>query len=418
MLRFTTRWISFILVFCLLTAVASAHANLLTMSPGSGEIVNKNPDRITLTFSEPLELEAVELKVKDWKGHPIPLSDLKLTPGNTKQISAALPDLPEGTYTVHWSVLSEDGHPVTDSYSFSIGKETPVDQLPTKDASGGLSDSLIIILRYLVEGILLLGGGLYWISLLAEKRGFSGWEQILKRGSGMGLGTLAIGTIALWFCYTASLPESFFSSIFQKGNWSLLSQIPFVGMLAVHSLLLLLLAVPQMGASWYLLIWALLIGSLAFGGHAWGIEPRWLSLTSRMLHVFALAAWLGSLSYLGLALYWEKHNKKQIDRLRLRPFFVRIAMASAGLTMISGIVMVTIQTGWEAVLGASLTWSVLLWLKIGLLLFMLILAFQHTLQWKRDGQAVSQALLRWEWIAGILAVLAGIWMSQSNYPIP
>lgn len=47
-----------------------------------------------------------------------------LQPGDASQVNAQLPaDLAEGTYSVIVAVVSEDGHPVEERLTFSIGQK-------------------------------------------------------------------------------------------------------------------------------------------------------------------------------------------------------------------------------------------------------------------------------------------------------
>ncbi|MFX4631768.1 hypothetical protein ABTB56_19855, partial [Acinetobacter baumannii] len=64
---------------------------------------------------------------------------------------------------------------------------------------------------------------------------------------------------------------------------------------------------------------------------------------------------------------------------------------------------------------SSLAWSYLLYAKIVSVCIMLALAYRQTKRWRANG-SLRMKWLRWEIIFGIVAVLAGLWMSQTNYP--
>ncbi|BCJ88193.1 copper resistance CopC/CopD family protein [Effusibacillus dendaii] len=308
MKRFSLWLISLGLLLCLFPSSAFAHANLITSSPESGEIVQQSPQKIIMDFSEPLELETVGLYLQDRTGKKIPVTELKLTPGNARELYAKLPPLAEGTYV-------------------------------------------------LVAGI------------------------------------LAVGFIVSGITYSTDLPNSFLGSVFGEGKWYLLKQAPLVAMLAVQLILLLLLAIPGMVESWYPILWGLLVCANELGGHAWGIEPLWLALASRALHLAALSLWLGALTYLGLTMIWKTIDGQNLDRQTFRPFFVQTAALSAIFTIGSGLFMMFLQTDWTTLTAALSSWTFLLVLKIVLVLAMLLLALRQTLQWRKDAPSLSQTLL-------------------------
>jgi copper transport protein len=415
--RYRIGWLSLLLVFCLGTTLASAHAALLRTTPSNGEVLKTAPHKIALEFSEPLEPDLIGLKLYGWNGEEIKIKGPKLTPGNASQMYAEVPGLSEGTYTVAWSVVSEDGHPVKGSYSFSIGKMTPGKiPAPGEHSYNGLT-ALLIVLRFLVEGIILLGGGLYWLAWYAAKRGFPAFTDILGKVRYYGWAILLIGSITEWFVYSATLPgESLLSSLF-RGRWELIGQSSFAMMLLVQFVLLFLLVIPGMVEGWYLFVWTLLISAFALGGHVWGTEPVWAAIMLRVLHLLAISIWLGGLTYLVLLLKWEKRSGREINRAAFHSFFVRMALIAACGTAVTGAGMATVQTGWSLfVQNEGRTWGVLLLLKVVLFCMMLAFALKQTLHWAKDGHSLLRDKLKWEWLIGIVIILAGVWMSQISYP--
>lgn len=99
--------------------MASAHASLVSSDPVNGSIVDELPDAVMLTFDEAVEEPAfVTVTAPDGKtydtGDPIVVD---------AQVSQPLSfGEDEGTYTVAFRVASFDGHPVTDTLTFSVGQ--------------------------------------------------------------------------------------------------------------------------------------------------------------------------------------------------------------------------------------------------------------------------------------------------------
>lgn len=421
-LRFPKRLVMFVmtLLFVLSMAtpiVAYAHATLVSTTPYEGDVEKTTPQVLRLEFNEPLEPDLIDLSLYDWNRHEIKMPKPQVTPDKPTEMFVKPPALPNGTYTVVWRVVSEDGHLVTGSYVFNVGVVsegfTPMSNLNSNLAR---LQNMLIGLRYLVEGIALLGGGLYWISLRAKRAGLPDFSESTGRLRRWGWVLLFLGSIAEWMTYSATLPGKGLTAAVLAGNWTMIAQSPFAEMVAVQLALLLLLVIPGMVRAWYGMNWALLVIAFAFGGHARSIEPMWLALSVRALHLLTISMWLGALSYLTLTFTYQDRHACEVDRTAFRPFFVRSVAIAAGMVAMTGIAMVTIQTDWTKLLG-GLLWGKLLIVKIILMMGMLLIALAQTLRWQKGEKLLSFTYLRIELLIGVLIVQAAVWMSQSPYPI-
>lgn len=110
---------------------AAAHDELLGTSPKADTAVAELPSDLVLTFSGVLmdEPGATEVVVTDAAGTdltdgPATLSGTKLTQALNTQ--AAHP----GAVTVRWRVVSSDGHPISNEYSFTYGDGSTVPNAP------------------------------------------------------------------------------------------------------------------------------------------------------------------------------------------------------------------------------------------------------------------------------------------------
>ncbi|HEU5223332.1 MAG TPA: copper resistance CopC family protein [Candidatus Lumbricidophila sp.] len=97
---------------------ASAHDELLSSSPASGEVLTQSPTALVLTFSEaPLETgNAAELR--DHTGALVAL-DAPVVDGSTVRIG--VPAALTGDYRLTWRVVSGDGHTVSGTIDFGVG---------------------------------------------------------------------------------------------------------------------------------------------------------------------------------------------------------------------------------------------------------------------------------------------------------
>jgi copper transport protein len=410
-------FLSFLFLILLGASNVSAHANLLTTSPHDGQVVPSAPDRITLDFGEDLESNLITLKLYDWNARQIDIKGPFISKGKPFEMYAQLPkDLQQGSYTVVWNVVSQDGHPVSGSYVFSIG-HVIIGNTVTVNSGQSLLQSLLVGFRYIVEGLILISAGAYWIAQFGTRRGFSDIQQLFpyKRLIWM---LLIIGTVYEWFTYSASLPGDGLTIELLSGRFPLIVQSRFATMLLAQFLLLILLSIPQMIEAWYAIMWALLVIVLALGGHAWGIKPIWLAVVIRSVHILSISAWMGALTYFGLLVFCQTKGKIELDWKGFRRFFVPIVSVASAFVLISGIVMIGQQTGYLALVQHPVTWTILLDLKILLFLVMISIAAIQTTRWRSDLSSISTPMLRFEWITGIAVILIGVWISQIAYPEP
>ena len=98
---------------------ARAHAALVRSAPGSRAVVTQAPQSLDLCFSEAVELKFSSVTLQDAKGATVPLGTLEAG-SDPKCIKAPIPTIGSGVFTVHYRVLSQDGHVVEYGYQFSI----------------------------------------------------------------------------------------------------------------------------------------------------------------------------------------------------------------------------------------------------------------------------------------------------------
>ncbi len=105
------------------TAPASAHAQLLTANPKAKSTVYILPAHVKLMFSDDLiDVDGGnQIQVTDPKGKRIDSGASQLL-GNQLAISLKKSIL-LGRYQVTYRVLSEDGHPVSANYYFTLAKK-------------------------------------------------------------------------------------------------------------------------------------------------------------------------------------------------------------------------------------------------------------------------------------------------------
>lgn len=146
-----------------LTGTANAHAALTGSNPKDGAVLAVAPKDVTLTFSEQVALGNDSIRVLDPKSKRVDTGRLKnLGSGDLVKYGVDLHSgLPDGTYTVAWQAVSADSHPIAGAFTFSVGapSKTAV-ELPKQEAGGGLVGTLYGIARYAAyTGFTVLVGG-------------------------------------------------------------------------------------------------------------------------------------------------------------------------------------------------------------------------------------------------------------------
>ncbi|MFJ6465133.1 copper resistance CopC/CopD family protein [Streptomyces sp. NPDC091387] len=373
-------------VFGLLLAFAgpaSAHAALTGSDPQDGAVVDTAPKQVTLTFSEQVAVGEGSIRILDPNGKraDTEAAPLDLHSGSTVKYGVALhTGLPDGTYTVAWQAVSADSHPVSGAFTFSIGapSETSV-ALPDSEAGGGLVGTLYGIARYAAyAGFIVLAGGAAFV-LACWQRGAG--ARPLQRLVVRGWMTITAATLAMLLLrnpYTGSgkLADAFDldglkAVLDTKPGAALVSRLLLLGASALFVAVLfgayakrederekkdLTFGLAIGGA----VIAAGIAGTWALAEHAsTGIQPG-IAMPVDVLHLLAVATWLGGLAALLVALY--RTPDVTADAVRR---FSRIAFGSVLVVAATGIYQSWRQLGsWSALTDTG--YGQLLLVKVGL----------------------------------------------------
>jgi methionine-rich copper-binding protein CopC len=101
-------------------SAALAHAFLDQAEPRVGSSAVTPPEKLTLSFTEPIEPSFSRVEVRDSAGRRVDTGTLQHPAQNT--LSVALQPLPPGTYRVYWAVTSVDTHQTEGTFQFSVSK--------------------------------------------------------------------------------------------------------------------------------------------------------------------------------------------------------------------------------------------------------------------------------------------------------
>ncbi|MFK8847929.1 copper resistance protein CopC [Streptomyces sp. Ac-502] len=200
-------------------APASAHAALTGSTPAQGSVVQSAPEQVTLTFSEGVAMSDDSVRVLDPQGKRVDRGKLRdLCSGETVKYGAGLPPgLPDGTYTVAWQAVSADSHPVSGAFTFSVGAPSETSApLPQQEAGGGVVGALYGIARYLAyAGFVVLVGGAAFVLIC---RPAAARVRSVQRLVARGWAVLTAATIAMLLLRTPYTTSGDLADIFDLGG--------------------------------------------------------------------------------------------------------------------------------------------------------------------------------------------------------
>ena len=104
-----------------LAAPAGAHAVLVQTDPAASQVYSNSPDAVVLRFSEPVQVGLGGIRLFDSNGRRIVTGRPTHPGGAGTTVSASVPKLKDGTYVATWRVISSDGHPIQNAFTFSVG---------------------------------------------------------------------------------------------------------------------------------------------------------------------------------------------------------------------------------------------------------------------------------------------------------
>ncbi|MEU2564259.1 copper resistance protein CopC [Streptomyces longispororuber] len=368
-------------------APAGAHAALTGSDPQRGAVVAKAPDQVSLTFSEKVAMADGSVRVLDPAGKRADTGKTSDLGSNTYGVKLK-PGLPDGTFTVAYQVVSADSHPIAGAFTFSIGapSDTKV-VLPDQEVGGGLVGTLYDTARYLAYAgfIVVVGGAAFVLGCWPRGAGVRPLQRLVVAGW-LVLTGATLATLLLRAPYTGSgkLADAFdlaaLGDVLQTKTGA-----------ALVSRLLLLAAAA--------LFIAVLFGAydkredpkekrdlafgLAVGGGvvALGIAATWalaehastgvqagFAMPVDVLHLVAVAVWLGGVGALLLCLY----RAPLVDARAVRRFS-RVAFASVVVLAVTGLYQSWRQVGsWTALVETD--YGQLLLVKVALVVVLVGIA--------------------------------------------
>jgi copper transport protein len=308
-----------------LPAAAWAHAVLVRTSPLPSSVVNQAPPVVLLTYSEAVEPRFAIVSVTDAAGRQQIAGPPRRSATDATTLVVPVHRLSQGWYLVYWRVISVDGHPVRNAFTFAVGPNPgPVPQFPVPSISETAATPSLVTARAIVFLSVMAAIGLFILRIATAR-------PVVRRVSGTRLRAVsvafgissAIALIAIPVYAVMATAQFALRSAFDLGN-----VVPLIrdsafgrGYLDLElTVALFVLAAglalwvdrperPQRSIAELLATLGALLGAAAallvpgLSGHAAQTSPRGLSVALDWLHLAAGSLWVGGL--IGLLVFWR-----------------------------------------------------------------------------------------------------------------
>lgn len=411
----------------LFPAEGSAHGHLVRARPAAGDTLRAAPRLLRLVFSEAPELAVSSIHLVDAQGRDVQLLAPHADPDSARVLIADIPNLlAPGRYTVRWQIAGRDGHPTHGQYDFVLVADTsrvtapisaapaaaspaPVvrDSLPEQTdlivALGSESVAYVLVRWAHYAGLLAVIGAVafYWLVLGRAQQGDVTDSVMLESGTRarrvalMGATLLAVATVARllaqWAALRANAGDGVAMSlggVVQGSAWG------HAWLLEVGALLASMvgLNVARRGSS-ARAGWAIaavgtvgVVCAVALSGHA-AVPETAFPLVTDVVHVLAAGCWMGALLVLLVAGLPPARVAAAPGRAMsaLVNAFSSMALVSAAVVVLSGVVAAWHNVGSIAALAAS-TYGRVLLLKLAVLAVAALIGLYN---WRRARPALA-----------------------------
>ncbi|MFJ1731426.1 copper resistance CopC/CopD family protein [Streptomyces sp. NPDC088254] len=367
---------------------ASAHAALTGSDPAQGTVVDKAPTQVSLTFSEQVAMSDASLRVLDPKGTRVDTGEPTDVSGTTYAVRLH-PGLPDGTYTVTYQVVSADSHPVAGAYTFSIGAPSATSvPASAQEAGGGVVGGLYGFGRYASYAgfIVMVGGAAFVLACWPAGAGVRVLQRLVVSGW-LALTSATLFLLLLRGSYTGSgkLGDVFdldlLGQVLQtKTGAALVSRLLLLAAAALFIAVLFGAYDKREDEEKRDLTFGLAIGGTVVAGGlaaSWamaehastGLQPG-IAMPVDIVHLLAVAAWLGGLCALLTALY-RAENPVEPSAVRR---FSKVAFGSVIALLATGVYQSWRQLGsWSGF--TETRYGQLLLVKIGLVALLVGIAW-------------------------------------------
>jgi copper transport protein len=393
----------FLLTMGFTSLKVEAHASLTDSNPEPESQLEQSPQEIKVSFNERLEDGLYTLKVLNDKGKLVTDKNPSMSDDH-RDIFLPIPKLQDGMYTVSYSVISSDGHPVNGTYVFIVGNQEETRQNKVKFNEQLVHDNNLLdptnwIIRSLYFfTLLLVSGAVLWRHFISfrdeEKLHYENrLRSLQKYHLFMLLGMIVIqGSELLSTTGISGIRTLLLSTPI---GWSWISSI----ILSVIGLFLLL------KSKWFDVSWVMcLLLAKSLNGHAVGTSIPVFSVMLNVIHLIAAALWSVGLLYLYNV--WKQRKNEWPPFIYL---FSKVAFISIIALILTGS-LYTFALVPKITYLLDTAWGVLLLIKLSLLLLVVIsgIFIRRYLKQKADFNVAKWIRYDFALMVGIIVIVGGL----------
>lgn len=396
--------------------MASAHAAVESTDPPQGTVLAAAPQRVSLTFSETVQVAEDGIRVFGPGGGQV--DDGHATHfGSGAVAGVALRNATaQGTYTVSWRVVSADSHPVSGAFTFSVGHASPAGghgsaAPPSGSTTVGVLYAIVRALAFASFAVLV--GAVTFLLVCLPSAGpsrvprlvvFAGW---------------AVSVVSCLFCLVLQGPYGFGLKLSNAFDSEVVQEVlasPLGGALQARLLVLFLAGLYltwltsgpltvarrwQLGGTGAVLAVALAVTWAVSGHAAVGLQPA-VALPVDVVHLLSMGVWLGGLTALVVVLARRSAPEAELHAAARR--FSPIAAGAVIALVGTGSYQAWRQLGtWSAWLSTG--YGRLLFVKVGVVVVLFGAAGFSRRLVRRRGAAGSRALRRSVLVEACLGVV-------------
>lgn len=323
---------------------AFAHATLQESSPSNDSVVRRSPPAVTLRFSEAVETAFGSIRLYDCSGARVDSG--KVTRPDERSVSVTLDrQLPQGSYTVTWRVISADAHPVAGAFVFHVKSADSSGSCtqPFGKGTPGAVDALFKFARALDFAlILLVVGGAAALALVLRSAAVELRARLYRILAGLAVGLVITGGLCIVLQGAVAggfgLSEAFHwntvDSVLQtRFGKAFLLQLAFAAVAAPVAFIAGQARNAALGAV-TLVPAVCLLPTLSAAGHA--RTSGSVALAADVVHVAAASVWTGGLAFTVLALLLAGQDRWPLAA-RAVPRFSILAVVSVAVLVAAGV---------------------------------------------------------------------------------
>jgi copper transport protein len=401
-----------------------AHAAVVSTYPADGSVLASAPAEVTVTFDEPVVMTPASLAVYTPNGNRADTGTTTLGAPYEIQVSL-LGGLGPGTYTAAWHVVSDDTHPVSGAFTFSIGAPSAT-SVPALSVTGDwLVSAAFTVARWLEYGCfaLLCGAVAFLITCWpdgARRRGVArlvtlSWAGLLLSTL---LGLLLQGPYAANAGLGSLLDPSLLRSTLNSKLGAASQARELMAFLAGATASVLLPRLPSLrrrgliiaGVGWGVLSSAVAASWAVYDHASTGVQAG-SGLPVAMVHLDAMAIWIGGLAVLaGFAL----RRPGEPGVTAAVPRFSAVALACVTVIVASGAYQTWREVGeWGALTGTP--YGRLVLAKVAGLLALIALGYlaRRVIRRATPEPAWTQAMARLRWSVAAELLIAMVILGLS-----